>query len=279
MSEPDLRVISLGAGVQSSTMYRMAAVGELTPMPDLAIFADTQIEPPWVYENLDTLERDHGDVIPIIRATAGSLGDALKAGVNSTGQRFASIPFWVRGADGREAPGRRQCTREYKIDVVQRAIRTHLGLQTGERAAGRFYVEQWIGISLDESHRAKPSRTSWIGTRWPLLIDRPTRRGECKFWLQEHGYPIPQKSACVFCPYRPASEYARWRDEAPDLFKEACDWDDLIRSKGTIHATDGAQYMWRKLRPLRELPQLQDLDESNTQLDLFGNECEGMCGV
>ena len=50
-------------------------------------------------------------------------------------------------------------------------------------------------------------------------------------------------------------------------------------AKGTIHATDGAQYMWRKLRPLRELPQLQDLDESNTQLDLFGNECEGMCGV
>ena len=44
--EPDLlHVISLGAGVQSTTMALMAAHGEITPMPDCAIFADTQAEP------------------------------------------------------------------------------------------------------------------------------------------------------------------------------------------------------------------------------------------
>jgi hypothetical protein len=37
-----LRVISLGAGVQSTTMALMAARGEIAPMPDCAIFADTQ---------------------------------------------------------------------------------------------------------------------------------------------------------------------------------------------------------------------------------------------
>ena len=36
-----LRVISLGAGVQSTTMALMAAHGEIGPMPDCAIFADT----------------------------------------------------------------------------------------------------------------------------------------------------------------------------------------------------------------------------------------------
>lgn len=40
-----LVVLSLGAGVQSSTMALMAAKGEITPMPDCAIFADTQSEP------------------------------------------------------------------------------------------------------------------------------------------------------------------------------------------------------------------------------------------
>ena len=40
-----LTVISLGAGVQSSVMALMAAHGEITPMPDCAIFADTQAEP------------------------------------------------------------------------------------------------------------------------------------------------------------------------------------------------------------------------------------------
>jgi hypothetical protein len=40
-----LTVLSLGAGVQSSTMALMAAKGEIIPMPDCAIFADTGAEP------------------------------------------------------------------------------------------------------------------------------------------------------------------------------------------------------------------------------------------
>jgi hypothetical protein len=47
-----MRVVSLGAGVQSTTMALMAAHGELTPMPDAAIFADTGWEPKAVYEHL-----------------------------------------------------------------------------------------------------------------------------------------------------------------------------------------------------------------------------------
>ena len=38
-----LEVISLGAGVQSTTMALMAAHGEIEPMPDLAIFTDTAL--------------------------------------------------------------------------------------------------------------------------------------------------------------------------------------------------------------------------------------------
>lgn len=40
-----LNIISLGAGVQSTTMALMAAHGEIEPMPDCAIFADTKVEP------------------------------------------------------------------------------------------------------------------------------------------------------------------------------------------------------------------------------------------
>ena len=40
-----MNIISLGAGVQSSTMALMAAKGLITPMPDAAIFSDTGWEP------------------------------------------------------------------------------------------------------------------------------------------------------------------------------------------------------------------------------------------
>jgi 3'-phosphoadenosine 5'-phosphosulfate sulfotransferase (PAPS reductase)/FAD synthetase len=51
-----LTVISLGAGVQSSTMALMAADGEL-PKPDCAIFADTGNEPKAVYRYLEFLKK------------------------------------------------------------------------------------------------------------------------------------------------------------------------------------------------------------------------------
>lgn len=47
-----LRVVSLGAGVQSTVLLLMAAKREIGPMPDCAIFADTQFEPPAIYEHL-----------------------------------------------------------------------------------------------------------------------------------------------------------------------------------------------------------------------------------
>lgn len=274
----DLRVISLGAGVQSSVLYAMAAEEQLGPLPNYAIFADTQQEPPWVYENLERLRARYGQRIPIRVATAGNLGEAVRLGVNSTGGRFAAVPFWMR-SQGRDTPGRRQCTREYKIDVVKRTIRELLGLRPRQRAAGRFQVEEWLGISTDEAHRVKPSRYDWIRTRWPLIEQRMSRHS-CLVWWREHipEWSEPRKSACVFCPYRTAAEYARWREEHPQLFEEACRWDELIRSTGT--RMNNQQYVTRRLHPLRELPPLEDLlGTDDAQLDLFGNECEGMCGV
>lgn len=280
MSEEfDLRVISLGAGVQSTALYRMAVMGIVGPKPDFAIFADTQIEPYWVYDNLKELQA-WGD-IPIEIASAGSLGEAVKAGVNSTGQRFASVPFWVKGSDGTHTPGRRQCTREYKIDVVKQRIRELLGLQKRQRAAGRFKVEEWVGISVDEVQRAKPSRYDWITTRWPLLFDKPMRRHEIKTWMTQNGFPIPGKSACTLCPYRKPIEYARWREEEPELFEEACQWDELIRSNGTMKGMKGQQYIWRGLQPLRDLPSVEELEgKDDAQIDMFNDACDsGMCGV
>ena len=48
-----LRALSLGAGVQPTTLDLMAAHGAVGPMPDCAIFADTGWEPRAVYEHLD----------------------------------------------------------------------------------------------------------------------------------------------------------------------------------------------------------------------------------
>ena len=53
-----MHVISLGAGVQSTTMLLMAARGEIEPKPKYAIFADTGWEPRAVYQHLEWLEQE-----------------------------------------------------------------------------------------------------------------------------------------------------------------------------------------------------------------------------
>ncbi len=274
----DLRVLSLGAGVQSTGMYLMALDGLFPVKPDVAIIADTQQEPPWVYENIWRLAREGGSEIPIVVATAGDMGDACAPPDN--GKRYASVPFWVAGDDGRAAPGRRQCTGDYKIDAVVKAIRTRLGLAPRQRAAGKFSVEQWIGISLDEASRAKPARQKWIQNRWPLLYDVPVSRQGITDWLSDRGWPTVGKSACIQCPWRGAAEYADWRENHPGLFEEACRWDERIRDGRKSRGIERPQYILRTLQPLRDLPPIEELlrDDSN-QLNLFENECEGMCGV
>lgn len=271
----DLRVISLGAGVQSSCMYLRAVEGDFGPC-DLAIFADTQCEPAYVYDQLEYLRSVGSETIPIVTATAGSLMESVEKASRGSEGRFASVPFWVMGDDGREAPGRRQCTREYKIDVVKKAIRKHFGLAPGKHMAGVYNVEEWIGISVDEASRAKPSRYSWSTSRWPLLYDIPMRRQDCIDWMVNNGHPMPRKSACSFCPWRNLDEWRKMQSDDPLTFEEACRVDEMIRERGPMKGMERLQYVHRSLRPLREV--VDDVEQFE-QIDLFQNECEGMCGL
>lgn len=72
------RVLSLGAGVQSTTIAIMSAEGIL-PKLDFAIFADTGAEPQEVYDHLDRLEREVlvPAGIPVLRVQYGNLEQDL----------------------------------------------------------------------------------------------------------------------------------------------------------------------------------------------------------
>lgn len=52
LPKPQMKILSLGAGVQSSTLALMCEAGEIEK-PDYAIFADTGWEPRHVYQWLD----------------------------------------------------------------------------------------------------------------------------------------------------------------------------------------------------------------------------------
>lgn len=267
------RVLSLGAGVQSTTVLLMSIAGEL-PRLDAAIFADTGWEPQTVYRHLWRLAGECAAAgLPLYVVSAGNLrNDAL-----DPGHRFASMPLFVRRPDGRRGRMRRQCTSEYKIRPIHRQLRALLGFRPGERVRG-VVVERWLGISLDEVQRMRDSREPWAVNVYPLVERRMTRH-DCHRWLARHGWRAP-RSSCIGCPFH---SDARWREikSNPSEWEDAVAFDEAIRRGHP--SVDGATpllgnaYLHASLRPLAKA----DLStpEERGQQSLFGQDCTGLCGT
>ncbi|SHY53614.1 Uncharacterised protein [Mycobacteroides abscessus subsp. abscessus] len=100
MSEAAIRVLSLGAGVQSTVLALMACDGTL-PGLDAAVFADTGWEPPAVYEQVDRLAAELARVdIPLHRVSSGN----LRADTLDPAHRFVSVPYFTLAPAGTEVP-------------------------------------------------------------------------------------------------------------------------------------------------------------------------------
>jgi hypothetical protein len=277
MSEVKLRVISLGAGVQSTTMALMAAHGEIGPMPDCAIFADTGWEPQAVYDHLRWLSSGNVLPFPVHIVSSGNIRDDLVNRGSERAGRFITIPAYMLHHNGAHGIGRRQCTSHYKVEPIRKKVRELLGKGPRDRIA-KGAVEKWIGISLDEVIRATPSKVAFEVNRHPLLEKRMSRR-DCLKWLSGHGYPEPPKSACVGCPFHSDAAWREIRDTAPDEWDDAVAVDRAIRTpvdRPGVPALRGQQFLHAQRVPLDEV----DLStpEDRGQLN-FLHECEGMCGV
>lgn len=269
VSEP-IHVLSLGAGVQSSTLALMFANGELEPMPDCAIFADTGAEPGYVYKWLDWLE----ERLPFpVHRVMWKNGLTVNLMESIQGGRFAGAPFFTESKSKR-GQLRRQCTREFKVQPITQKLRELVGLKYRQRAPRRILVVQFIGISADESLRMKPSRLHWVEHQWPL-VEKNMRRADCLAWMRSNGYPEPKRSACVYCPYHSDAEWRDLKKNSPLDFAAAVSIDESIR-RG-VRGTTQKLYLHSSLTPIADVDLRNAADHG--QVDMFNEDCEGLCGV
>ena len=235
------KVISLGLGQQSTTLYLMASIGELE-RADVAIFADPGSESSATYKYLKWLKKwaKKNNGIPIIVVGKKSLYQDLIAATKTSGKRFASIPAFTKDARGKIGMLRRQCTEEYKTNEIYRAIRKAYGLRARKRTPS---TDIWLGITLEEIERAKFPRMKWLTFTYPFLNIRATkndfarinysaimRRVDCQKWLEEKGFPVPPKSACTFCPYQGDARWKETKQNDPEEWKRLVELDEKIRN-------------------------------------------------
>ena len=241
-------------------------------MPDCAIFADTGWEPKAVYEHLRWLMSPNVLPFPVRIVRNGNIREALT--MHKSGG-YTAVPFYLKTEKG-YSMGRRQCTHEYKLKPLRWAYRQLLTKGRRDRIKANA-VMAWIGISADEVMRMKPSGIAWCVNRWPLIEKRLTRR-DCLQWLGRHGYPRPPKSSCIGCPFHNDNHWRAMRDRAPEEFSDAVFVDRVIRNGGSQFAIMHAeQFIHPSCVPLDQADLSTAADHG--QLNLFNNECEGMCGV
>lgn len=203
-----MNVLSLGAGVQSTTAHLLALDGVIEPF-DHIVFADTHDEPVAVYEHLARI-RDTADVTIV---SAGPLRDTVKS-------TFVPIPLY----DGRGGMGRRQCTYQYKLRPIRQWLRT----------LDVVPVDLAVCISTDEVWRAKDSGLKWCRNVFPLL-DLGWSRQMCVEYLTERWpWPVP-RSACVYCPLKSDAEFIDMRENHPADWSAAVAFDESAREFGYVH--------------------------------------------
>ncbi|BAQ89212.1 Phosphoadenosine phosphosulfate reductase like [uncultured Mediterranean phage uvMED] len=276
-----LRILSLGAGVQSSTLALMIENGEL-PLIDAAIFADVKGEPQKVYNWLEYLKTKITSY-PIHIVTWRDLKQDILDAAKGEYKAFTA-PFFTKNIEtGKKGMLMRQCTADYKIKPVVQKVRNLLGLKKGEKRKKGTNVELLMGISLDEVVRMKVNPLKYITNEYPL-VDKKMTRQDCLQWLEDNFYPTPPRSACTFCPYHSNKEWLNIKNGDPEEWKEVVEMDKAIRSqerfkeknKGSGTLKDEI-FLHRSCKPIDEV----DFEETSPQLDLFygfSNECEGMCG-
>jgi len=275
MNTEPIHIISLGAGVQSSTMALMAAHGEIGPMPTAAVFADTGHETEDTYAYLEGLRSKLPFPIHVVKAMKDTLGEyALKPHIRKRDGAVYhkwGIPAFA-DVNGKKGIIGRKCTTDFKVIPLVRFTKALA------KSLGKPPVIQWIGISLDEAHRMKPSRDKGITMRWPL-IDARMSRWDCLRWLDRNGYEEAPRSACVFCPLHADGYWKRLKEKQPNEFEKAVAFEaEMHEAFKKEEVLRHKPYLHDSLIPLKDVDFKDDIDRGQIELQ-FGNACEGLCGV
>jgi hypothetical protein len=274
-----MKIQSNGMGIQSVGMYLMSCLGEL-PRLDYSIFADPGAEKEKTYEYFEWLQNwsKKNNGIPLIHDKSKNLYLDLLNAKNSTGQKFAPIPAYTI-LSGEIGQVRRQCTNEYKIEVVNKKVMELQGLKKGQ--SFKPDTEIWLGISQDEFHRIfiperknqinvypfcnyyRNKKNGWFGEFKPMT------RGEIIQWLKKYNFLIPPKSSCVFCPFQ---HDRNWMKLNKQEFKVSISIDEAIRDISSMGNLNGKMYLHKSCLPIEKV----NFDKDQIEINF---DCYGYCDV
>lgn len=211
-----LRVVSFGGGVQSTALLVLAAQGRIDYRTFLFANVGEDSESPatlrYVREVAVPFAAAHGLALhELHRTRRDGTRETLYRRLTRPGSRSLPIPVRMPRTG---APGNRSCTADFKIAPIGRWLRAHGATRQDPATVA-------IGFSTDELHRCgRKVAQPYERPAYPL-IDLRLSRSACLTLIGRAGLPLPEKSACWFCPFHRPVHWAELRRDDPALFDRA----------------------------------------------------------
>ena len=276
-----MKILSCGAGMQSSALHLMSCENALAkirgeppvwpqvPIYDISIFCDLGFEPPWVKKQVEFLANaGHSCGVPLVILDSPLYTDFME---NFGERRTISIPWWTIKEDGHKSKMPRNCTIDYKVELISKYVRWELlGYKKGQRLReeDKKAHEMHMGFSAEESRRCKESPNPMFVNKFPLVEMGLTRADHFAYIKDVWGLET-KASACSFCPFHKNYFFKFLRENEPEQYAQVVGVDELLRDKNPKPPMDSDLFISRSRKRLMDL----------TDEDCNDAECFEYCGM
>ena len=260
-----MKILSFGAGMQSTALALMSCENSLSlkkgqPMPhpdvpiyDLVIFCDLGMEPSWVMDQVMFTQ----DACEQVKISFKILDSPLHEDFmrNFGERRTVSIPWWTLRGDGHKAKMPRNCTIDYKIEVIAKYVRWEvLGYRKGQRLRpeDRKAHEMHMGFSYEEQKRCKESTNPMFVNHYPLVEMKLVRADNYAYIRDVWGLET-RASACTFCPFHRNYFFRSLRENLPEEYAQLVMVDELLRDKTPKPPMDSDLFISRSRKRIKDL--------------------------
>lgn len=256
-----MKILSCGAGMQSTALALMScekAMGRSSLYPDVPIydaiiFCDLGLEPVWVKRQVEFIQQACEKAgVPFYILDTPLYQDFMQ---NFGQRRTISIPWWTLGKDGHKSKMPRNCTIDYKVEMIAKFVRWDLlGYKKGERLRPEDIKahEMHMGFSAEEKHRCKDNPNQLFINRFPLVAMGLIRADNYRYILEEWGLDT-KASACAFCPFHRNYFFQHIRQYEPETYAAVVGVDNLLRDKTPKPPMDSDLFISRSRKRIADL--------------------------
>lgn len=257
-----MKILSFGAGMQSTALALMSCENAkaeepfphpLVPIYDEVAFCDLGFEPPWVKAQVEFTRKACEAAGISFKVLPSPLYEDFMR--NFGEQRTISIPWWTLGADGHKSKMPRNCTIDYKVELISKHVRWDLlGYKKGQRLReeDKKAHEMHMGFSLEEQKRCKESPNPMFVNKFPLVEMGLTRADNYAYIRDVWGLET-KASACCFCPFHQNYFYQHLKAHFPETYAKLVEMDEALEEKNPKPPMDSDLFISRSRKRLRDL--------------------------